>query len=60
MLSLGDVRKVSDVAPKAFEVINDLAKDEAKRREISKKMRALVGGKGAKRLAGEIVYPDLL
>ena len=60
MLSLGDVRQVTDIASKSFDMINDLAKDEAKRREISGKMRALVGGKGAKRIAAEIILPNLL
>ena len=55
MLSAGDVRDHPLFYENLYSMINDLSKDEKKRRELSERAHCLVDGNGAARLAEAII-----
>lgn len=55
MLSAGDVRDNPLFYENLYSMINDLSKDEKKRRELSERAHCLVDGNGAARLAEAII-----
>ncbi len=54
MIYAGDLRGNKDFFKEIYAMISDLASDRDKRADMSDKARALVDGKGARRLAGEL------
>ena len=55
MLSAGDVRDNPLFYENLYSMINDLSKDEKKRRELSERAHCLIDGNGAARLAEAII-----